>query len=40
MDTISVGGTVAWAMECYEKGILSKEDLDGIELNGAMQMPS
>ncbi len=33
MDTISVGGTVAWAMECYEKGILSKEDLDGIELN-------
>ena len=32
-DTISVGGTVAWAMECYDKGILSKEELDGIELN-------
>jgi len=32
LDTISVGGTVAWAMECYDKGILTKEDLDGIEL--------
>ncbi len=32
-DTISVGGTVAWAMECYDKGILSKEELDGIELD-------
>ena len=32
LDTISVGGTIAWAMECYEKGILTKEDLDGIEL--------
>ena len=31
-DTISVGGTVAWAMECYDKCILSKEELDGIEL--------
>ncbi len=32
-DTISVGGTVAWAMECYDKGILSKDELDGIELD-------
>lgn len=32
LDTISVGGTIAWAMECYEKGILSKEELDGVEL--------
>ena len=32
LDTISVSGTVAWAMECYDKGILTKEDLDGIEL--------
>lgn len=32
LDTISAGMTVAWAMECYEEGILSKEDLDGIEL--------
>lgn len=32
LDTITTGGTVAWAMECYTKGILSKEDLDGIDL--------
>ena len=32
IDTISSGMTIAWAMECYEKGILSKEELDGIDL--------
>ena len=32
MDTISAGATVAFAMECYEKGILTKEDTDGIDL--------
>ena len=32
LDTISAGNTIAWAMECYEKGILTKSDLDGIEL--------
>ncbi|MBP8980706.1 MAG: aldehyde ferredoxin oxidoreductase family protein [Syntrophobacterales bacterium] len=32
MDTISAGGTVAFAMECYEQGILSREDLDGLDL--------
>lgn len=32
LDTISTGATVAWAMECYEQGVLSKQDLDGIEL--------
>ena len=31
LDTITVGGTVAWAIECYEEGVLTKEDLDGIE---------
>jgi aldehyde:ferredoxin oxidoreductase len=24
--------TIAWAMECFEKGVISKEDTDGIEL--------
>ncbi len=33
LDTISAGSTVAWAMECYTKGILSKEELDGIDLH-------
>lgn len=31
LDTITVGGTVAWAIDCYEAGVLTKEDLDGIE---------
>ncbi|MCH4886500.1 aldehyde ferredoxin oxidoreductase [Acidaminobacter sp. JC074] len=33
IDTISAGATVATAMEWYEKGIVTKEDLDGLELN-------
>ena len=32
MDTISAGGTIAWAMECFERGILTLEDTDGIDL--------
>jgi aldehyde:ferredoxin oxidoreductase len=32
MDSISAGGTVAFAMECYENGILSRDDLGGIDL--------
>jgi len=32
LDTISTGNTIAWTMECYEKGYLTKSDLDGIEV--------
>jgi aldehyde:ferredoxin oxidoreductase len=32
MDTISAGATVAFAIECFEHGILTKDDTDGIEL--------
>ncbi|MCX7750379.1 MAG: aldehyde ferredoxin oxidoreductase family protein [Candidatus Bipolaricaulota bacterium] len=32
LDTISAGVTVAWAMEAVERGLLSKKDLDGIDL--------
>ncbi len=32
LDGTSTGGVIAWAMECYEKGILGKEDLDGLDL--------
>ncbi|MEM3587596.1 MAG: aldehyde ferredoxin oxidoreductase family protein [Candidatus Jordarchaeaceae archaeon] len=32
VDTISTGATVAWAIEAYEKGIIKKNDIDGIEL--------
>ena len=32
LDTISTGNVVAFAMECYEKGLITKEDTDGLEL--------
>ncbi|MBS3815644.1 MAG: aldehyde ferredoxin oxidoreductase C-terminal domain-containing protein, partial [Hadesarchaea archaeon] len=32
MDTISTGMSIAFAMECFENGILTKEDTDGLEL--------
>jgi len=32
LDTISAGSTIAFAMECYEKGILTKESTDGLEI--------
>ena len=38
LDTISAGGIIAFAMEAYEKGILTHKETDGIELvwgNGA-----
>ena len=33
MDTISTGMTVAFAMECFERGILTTADTDGIDLS-------
>lgn len=32
LDTISAGNVVAFAMECYERGIITNEDLNGVEL--------
>ncbi len=32
LDTISAGCTVSFAMECYENGLITKEDTGGIEL--------
>ncbi|WP_422485858.1 aldehyde ferredoxin oxidoreductase family protein [Gudongella sp. DL1XJH-153] len=32
MDTISAGNTIAFAIECYENGLITKEDTDGLEL--------
>lgn len=32
MDTISAGTTIAFAIECYENGIISEKDTDGITL--------
>jgi aldehyde:ferredoxin oxidoreductase len=33
MDTISLGGILSWAMESYEKGVITKEDTYGIDLS-------
>jgi aldehyde:ferredoxin oxidoreductase len=32
VDTISCGATIAFAMECFEKGIIGLEDTGGLEL--------
>jgi len=32
IDTISAGSTIAFAIDCYERGIITKRDTDGIEL--------
>jgi len=32
IDTVSFGGTVAWAMECYDRGLLTTDDTGGVEL--------
>lgn len=31
-DTISAGSTIAWAMECFENGFITSEDLNGVRL--------
>ncbi len=33
LDTISTGAVIAFAMECYENGLLTKEDTRGIDLS-------
>jgi aldehyde:ferredoxin oxidoreductase len=32
LDVISTGSTIAFAMECFEKGVLTKKDTSGLEL--------
>jgi aldehyde:ferredoxin oxidoreductase len=32
VDTISAGAAIALAIECYEKGLITKRDTDGIEM--------
>jgi len=33
LDTISCGGTIAWMMECFENGKLTKEITEGMEIH-------
>jgi len=32
MDVVSAGTVIAFAMECYERGLLSREELNGLDL--------
>jgi aldehyde:ferredoxin oxidoreductase len=32
LDVNESGWTIAWVMECYEKGLLTKKDTDGLEM--------
>lgn len=32
LDTIATGATIAWAMDAFEHGYLSKDDTDGLDL--------
>ena len=32
LDTITTGATIAWAMDCFEQGLISAKDTGGIEL--------
>jgi len=32
LDTISVGATIGYVIECYENGLLTKGDTDGLEM--------
>ena len=32
MDSISTGSSISFAMELYERGVLTKQDVDGLEL--------
>jgi aldehyde:ferredoxin oxidoreductase len=31
MDSLSSGETIGWAMECIQRGLLTKEDFDGLD---------
>ncbi len=33
LDTMSTGVVIAWAMECFERGILTVADADGLDLS-------
>lgn len=33
LDTISLGATIAWAIDCYQNGLIAKQDTGGLELS-------
>ncbi|MDD4615379.1 MAG: aldehyde ferredoxin oxidoreductase C-terminal domain-containing protein [Caldisericia bacterium] len=32
LEMLSVGGVIGWLMDCFEKGLVSKEDTDGLDV--------
>ncbi len=36
VDVNEAGWVIAWVMECYEKGILSKKQLDEVDMRWGM----
>ena len=37
LDSLSSGETIGWAMECVQRGLLDKEDFDGLEFTWGNQ---
>lgn len=37
LDSLSSGETIGWAMECVQRGLLNKEDFDGLEFTWGNQ---
>jgi aldehyde:ferredoxin oxidoreductase len=37
MDSISSGETIGWAMECFQRGLLSSDDVDGLDFTWGNQ---
>lgn len=33
VDSLSSGETIGWAMECFQRGLLNKDDLDGLDFS-------
>jgi len=33
LDPVGTGAAVAWAMECFERGLLSSKDTNGLDLS-------
>jgi aldehyde:ferredoxin oxidoreductase len=33
LDAIALSEVISWSMECYERGILSREEVDGLDLS-------
>jgi len=40
LDTISAGGAVAFAFECYEHGLIDRQAAGGLELTWGTTRPS